>query len=93
MDGGFSRRLHPICDYSVAVPIYWDITKNTFTPAISRDEARQYWGDGYVCKGCDESVDIRKTQRPLLMTTASASENNDQVCHAGGAEGNECSTA
>lgn len=48
MDGGFSRRLHPKCDFDVYVPIYWEITKKTFTPAISRSDAFDFWRAGFA---------------------------------------------
>lgn len=63
MDGGFSRRLHPECEFEVYVPIYWEITKNTFTPAISREDARQYWSTGHVF----DEVGIPKNKQPQLL--------------------------
>jgi len=46
LDGGFSRRLHPVCDYTVRVPMTWDTTIHTLNPGFGRETAFELWEFG-----------------------------------------------
>lgn len=76
MDGGFSRRLHPPCDYQVFVPIYWEITKKTFTPAISREDAKSFWTAGYAhdVLAVEGLADRQREEQATCMNDTSGQE-------------------
>ena len=50
LDGGFSRYLHPECEYVLELPMVWETLVHTFTPSLSRETIRELWNVGYEYK-------------------------------------------
>jgi hypothetical protein len=46
LDGGFSRRLHPPCQYSIHVPTKWSTIVHTLNPGLSDALLKQFWDMG-----------------------------------------------
>jgi hypothetical protein len=46
LDGGFSRRLHPPCRYSIHVPTKWSTIVHTLNPGLSDVRLKQFWDMG-----------------------------------------------
>jgi hypothetical protein len=47
LDGGFSRFLHPECEYRLDLPVTWETVVHTFTPSLTEDTIRELWRTGY----------------------------------------------
>lgn len=47
LDGGFSRYLHPLCEYRLDLPLIWETLIHTFSPGLTRDQVEQLWRAGY----------------------------------------------
>jgi hypothetical protein len=47
LDGGFSRFLHPECEYRLDLPVTWETVVHTFTPSLTKDTIRELWTAGY----------------------------------------------
>ncbi|CAJ1962713.1 unnamed protein product [Cylindrotheca closterium] len=47
LDGGFSRYLHPDCEYVLELPMVWETLVHTFTPSLTRETIRELWNVGY----------------------------------------------
>lgn len=60
LDGGFSRFLHPECEYRLDLPVIWETVVHTFTPSLTRDTIRELWQAGY---GYNAAVDYRYPPR------------------------------
>ena len=46
-DGGFSRRLHPQCEYRLDLPIVWETAIHSFTLSLNRDQIEKLWQVGW----------------------------------------------
>lgn len=47
LDGGFSRALHPRCEYTVDIPVTnLNIGINTFNPGLDRESVHKFWLQG-----------------------------------------------
>lgn len=46
-DGGFSRLLHPECEYRLDLPLLWETIIHTFSPGLTRDQVRLLWLAGH----------------------------------------------
>ncbi|KAL3943730.1 MAG: hypothetical protein SGBAC_002200 [Bacillariaceae sp.] len=47
LDGGFSRYIHPECEYYLELPVVWETLVHTFTPSLTRETIRELWDAGY----------------------------------------------
>lgn len=47
LDGGFSRLLHPPCEFRLDLPLIWETVIHTFSPGLTRDQVGQLWRAGY----------------------------------------------
>jgi len=45
-DGGFSRLLHPSCEFRLDLPIIWETLAYTFSPGLSLEQVTQLWLEG-----------------------------------------------
>jgi hypothetical protein len=55
LDGGFSRVLHPKCQYTVSVPINWQTTIHTLNPGMTQMDVNEMWQ-----MGIEDSIRIRR---------------------------------
>lgn len=51
LDGGYSRVLHPPCNYSVWVPTTFDVTIHTLNPGFGRSKVDEFFEMGRSAKG------------------------------------------
>lgn len=64
-DGGFSRYLHPQCEYELELPIVWETLVHTFTPSLTRETIQELWHAGYKFEyGFEGTV---KQEQPILQ--------------------------
>lgn len=46
LDGGFSRVLHPPCEYHLGVPLTWELAWHTLNPGLNRRLVWKFWEYG-----------------------------------------------
>ena len=77
LDGGFSRYLHPQCEYQLELPLIWETLVHTFTPSLTRETIQELWHAGYDFEYDFQGLDRR--QQHILKHPEYALHNDDDA--------------
>lgn len=81
LDGGFSRYLHPQCEYQLELPVVWETLVHTFTPSLTRETIQQLWQAGYEFDYGFQG--LNKREQPMLYKDQCGLHNDSQpLCNS-----------